>query len=129
MSTLFMPKIFRKICKQAAGKARRFLLLRFRKSYVTEQIEQRQGECNQCGNCCEILFQCPFLIKLEGDQSFCSIYEDRPGQCGAFPIDEKCLADVGFDCTYSFAREGVDLLHIEPIMAAGMVSEISVNAS
>jgi len=33
----------------------------------------------------------------------CSIYENRPGQCAAFPINEDCLADVNFDCTYSFA--------------------------
>ena len=119
----------KKHAKLVAGKVRRFFYVHFRKNYVDGQLAFRQGTCNHCGNCCEILFKCPFLIKLEGDQSFCSIYEDRPGQCGAFPIDEKCLADVGFDCTYSFAREGVDLLHIEPIVAAGMVSEIPVNAS
>ncbi len=52
--------------------------------------------------------------------TFCSIYENRPGQCGAFPIDEKCLSEVDFDCTYSFAPEtaqeaqpGTALLQIE----------------
>ena len=110
MSILFMPRTFHKMCKQAAGKVRRFLLLRFRKSYVTEQIEQRQGECNQCGNCCEILFQCPFLIKYDTGSSLCSIYEDRPQQCDAFPINEKCLSEVDFDCSYSF---GTKILQIE----------------
>ncbi len=88
--------------KQTAGKVRRFLLLRFRKSYATEQIEKRQGECNQCGNCCEILFQCPFLVKNDTDDTYCSIYENRPKQCAAFPVNEKCLSEVDFDCSYSF---------------------------
>lgn len=97
-----MPEKFLKICKQAAGKMRRFLLLRFRKFYVTEQIGQRRGECNQCGNCCEILFRCPFLIKNDTGDSLCSIYENRPQQCAAFPINEKCLSEVDFDCSYNF---------------------------
>lgn len=104
-----------------AGKIRRFLYVRLRKGYVARQAALRMGECNQCGNCCEILFKCPFLIKGENGVSVCSIYEDRPGQCSAFPIDENCLADVAFDCTYSFAREaalaetevGIPLLQIE----------------
>ena len=54
--------------------------------------------------CCEILFRCPFLIKLEGGKSACSIYENRPVQCAAFPIDERCLAEVDFECGYTFRR-------------------------
>jgi len=92
--------------RQAFGKIRRFAFVHFRKSYVARQESLRVGECNQCGNCCDILLKCPFLIK-QPEGSICSIYEDRPGQCGAFPIDESCLADVDFDCTYSFAEEAV----------------------
>ena len=76
-------------------------------------MEDRNGECNHCGNCCEILFKCPFLLTLEDDTSQCSIYDDRPGQCAAFPIDEKCLADVDFDCTYSFGEP--EIVEIEPV--------------
>ncbi|MDA0745577.1 MAG: hypothetical protein O2954_03605 [bacterium] len=115
-----MKVLSRKAFRQASGKIRRFLFVRFRKEYISEQQELRVGECNQCGNCCEILFKCPFLVRQDDDLTFCSIYENRPGQCGAFPIDEKCLSEVDFDCTYSFAPEtaqeaqpGTALLQIE----------------
>ena len=90
--------------RQAFGKIRRFFILRFKKTYFEDQMEQRQGECNQCGNCCEILFRCPFLVKVEDGSSLCSIYENRPKQCAAFPIDDKCLSEVDFDCTYTFGN-------------------------
>ena len=89
--------------RQAVGKVRRFFLLHFRKDYVERQIAHRQGECNQCGNCCEILFRCPFLVKIADGHSQCSIYDRRPGQCAAFPINERCLSEVDFDCSYTFS--------------------------
>ena len=110
--------------RQAAGKARRYALTRFRKGYVADQLAQRVGECNQCGRCCEILFKCPFLAKVDDDTSYCTRYENRPGQCGAYPIDERCLAEVDFECTYSFARlpqeetEGPVLLQIDPVASS-----------
>lgn len=107
-----MPSLKLK-CRQAAGKVRRFLLLHFRKRYVDQQIAHRQGECNQCGNCCEILFRCPFLVKVADGQSLCSIYDNRPGQCAAFPINERCLSEVEFDCSYTFAEKQSGL-QIEP---------------
>ena len=91
--------------RQAAGKVRRLFLVHFRKSYVAEQATLLEGECNRCGNCCEILFKCPFLVKQDDGFSVCSIYENRPLQCNAFPIDERCLADVKFDCTFSFEKK------------------------
>ncbi|MEE2754897.1 MAG: hypothetical protein VX910_13005 [Candidatus Latescibacterota bacterium] len=100
--------------KLASGKFRRFLLIRLKKSYVDQQMTKRQGECNHCGNCCEILFKCPFLLTLDDGSSQCSIYDDRPGQCAAFPIDEKCLSDVDFDCTYTFGEAQEPLVEIEP---------------
>lgn len=95
------------------GKIRRYTLNRFRRAYVEEQAMRRQGECSHCGNCCEILFRCPFLLTLEDGTSQCSIYEDRPGQCAAFPIDARDLADVD-DCTFTFAPSDVPLVDIEP---------------
>jgi hypothetical protein len=92
---------------QARGKLRRFYIVAFRKPYLARQTVLRQGECNQCGNCCEILFKCPFLVKTE-EASWCSIYDNRPGQCAAFPIDQRCLAEVDFDCTYSFEPAPAD---------------------
>ena len=97
-----MPNLFKRKFKQAAGKIRRFLLVYFQREYVSEQMENRQGECNQCGKCCELLFKCPFLIKNDTGDTLCSIYENRPKQCDAFPINKKCLSEVDFDCTYTF---------------------------
>ena len=90
--------------RHALGKARRFVFLRFRKAYVERQVELRQGDCDQCGNCCEILFRRPFLVKVEGGRSWCAIYQSRPDQCAVFPLDRKCLADVGFHCSYTFVE-------------------------
>ena len=117
----------RKILRQATGKARRFLQVRFKRGYVAQQVLKRQGECNQCGNCCEILFRCPFLIKGEDGPSLCSIYADRPGQCAAFPINKKCLAEVDFDCTYSFSDPPVkasknSLIQIESTTSSGKIT-------
>ena len=82
-----MSNKFQKTKRQALGKIRRFFLIKLKKPYFEQQMEERQGECNQCGNCCELLFKCPFLVKVEGGSSLCSIYENRPKQCAAFPID------------------------------------------
>jgi Fe-S-cluster containining protein len=107
--------------RQAAGKVRRYALTRFRKEYVADQMALRVGECNQCGKCCEILFKCPFLAKVDDGTSYCTIYENRPSQCGAYPIDERCLAEVNSDCTFSFAKlpqeetQGLILLQIDPV--------------
>ena len=88
----------------AGGKIRRFLLVRFRRGYVSQQTILRQGECAQCGNCCEILFRCPFLLRLEDETTVCSIYDNRPRQCAAFPVDRRCLADVDFNCNFTFLQ-------------------------
>ncbi|MGA1196816.1 MAG: YkgJ family cysteine cluster protein [Candidatus Latescibacterota bacterium] len=110
-----MPNTFQRVRRQTFGKIRRFFLLRFQENYVEKQMESRQGECNQCGNCCEILFRCPFLVKVEDGSSLCSIYENRPKQCAAFPIDEKCLSEVDFDCTYTFDNTQ-KIVQIEPAL-------------
>lgn len=109
---------------QVKGKIRRYLLVRFKRDYVQDQMGLRQGECNQCGNCCEILFKCPFLIRQEDGAGICSIYDDRPGQCAAFPIDDACLEEVDFDCTYEFGKPGDPFIVIEEADATG---ESSVN--
>ena len=103
----------KKQLRQLKGKIRRYVLVRFRPDYVEQQAQLRQGECNQCGNCCEILFKCPFLVRGEDGAGVCSIYEDRPGQCAAFPVDEACLAEVDFDCTFEFSDPGDLLVTIE----------------
>ena len=107
-----MSNKFQKTKRQALGKVRRFFLIKLKKPYFEQQMEERQGECNQCGNCCELLFKCPFLVKVEGGSSLCSIYENRPKQCAAFPIDNRCLSEVDFDCSYTFGKKQ-DIVQIE----------------
>ncbi len=90
------------------GKVRRAWLCLFRPDYVKRAVEQREGSCNQCGNCCRIAFSCPFL-KVYGSHALCRIYHiGRPTPCVAFPINREDLADVGFECTYTFPLDARD---------------------
>ena len=89
------------------GKLRRTLLLAFRKKRVEEKLKRRQGACNRCGACCKLLFKCPAYDDSHGDPK-CLIYNDRPGVCGLFPLDEKDLRDRDFvmperKCGFFFA--------------------------
>ncbi|MCL5284940.1 MAG: hypothetical protein M1313_04200 [Nitrospirae bacterium] len=87
------------------GKARRAWLCLFRPGYVKQSTTQREGFCNQCGNCCRIAFSCPFL-KIYKSHALCRIYHiGRPSPCVAFPINRDDLADVGFECTYTFPAD------------------------
>jgi len=88
--------------RQARGKLRRFLTANFRKEYLSRQTEIRLGKCAQCGKCCRLVFRCPFLSRGADGTALCLIYERRPGQCAAFPVDQKCLTEVNLECGYSF---------------------------
>jgi hypothetical protein len=88
--------------RQVQGKLRRFVNVNFRKNEVIEKLALRQGECNRCGACCEILFKCPFLKKHGDGTSSCGIYEDRPNQCRLFPIDQRDLREVKGTCSFYF---------------------------
>lgn len=81
-----------KALQQGWGKIRRFYLVAFRKKRVLDKLERRQGACNRCGACCKILFRCPAYDDSNGEPK-CLVYNDRPGVCGLFPLDEKDLAD------------------------------------
>ena len=70
------------------GKLRRFYLVHFRKRYVAEQLQKRQGACARCGDCCSIMFRCPYL----DGENHCTIYERRMIQCRYFPMDARDLA-------------------------------------
>ncbi|HLM58082.1 MAG TPA: YkgJ family cysteine cluster protein [Pyrinomonadaceae bacterium] len=95
--------------RQAQGKLRRFVRIRFRNEEVVEALAQRRGDCNRCGACCEILFKCPFLKKHEDGTTTCGIYEDRPRQCRLFPIDRRDLAEVRGTCSFYFIERPVKL--------------------
>ena len=91
---------------KVGNKVRRFILCLIGKDYVKEQEKLRFGDCVLCGKCCQLVIPCPFLEgqeEVEADHLRCLIYhKGRPPQCVAFPIDERDLADVNFQCGYYF---------------------------
>jgi hypothetical protein len=95
--------------RQAQGKLRRFVSANFRKDEVIASLALRQGDCNRCGACCEILFKCPFLKKHRDQTTTCGIYEDRPNQCRLFPIEKRDLAEVRGTCSFYFIEKPVKL--------------------
>jgi len=95
-----------------ANKIRRFILCAVRPQYVEQMIRHRGGECVQCGKCCKLVFKCPFLGGTD-ENPRCMVYEGRPKPCVAFPINERDLADVNFQCGYFFMDQPApDLVEI-----------------
>ena len=76
----------------AWGKLRRAFLVTFRKGLVEEKLQRRRGACSRCGACCKLLFNCPAYDDSDGSPK-CLVYNDRPGVCGLFPLDEKDLRE------------------------------------
>jgi hypothetical protein len=74
------------------GKIRRVFLIAFRKKRVLQMLDRRQGACSRCGACCKLMFQCPAYDDSDGNPK-CLVYNDRPGVCGLFPLDEKDLRE------------------------------------
>ena len=87
--------------EEGIGKLRRFYLMRFREDYVRVQLALRRGECNRCGDCCSIMFMCPYL----DGESNCTIYECRYKQCASFPIEPRDLKFLRHRCSYYFEGE------------------------
>jgi len=77
------------------GKIRRAFLIAFRKGRVEEKLDRRRGACSRCGACCKIMFKCPAYDDSDGNPK-CLIYNDRPGVCSLFPLDEKDLRERDF---------------------------------
>ena len=76
----------------AWGKLRRAFLVTFRKGRVEEMLERRRGACARCGACCKLLLKCPAYDDSDGTPK-CLVYNDRPGVCGLFPLDERDLRE------------------------------------
>ena len=89
---------------QARGKVRRFVQASVLREDPAPLLSRRQGECNRCGACCKILFQCPFLATDEEGQYVCRIYEKRFAQCRLFPLRAKDLLEVE-QCSYTFEEQ------------------------
>ncbi|HKV41311.1 MAG TPA: hypothetical protein VJX67_19045 [Blastocatellia bacterium] len=68
----------------------------------------QRGECNRCGLCCKIQFQCPFFVDEGPYNTHCSIYTTphAPSACVKFPVDPLDLKllqrEVGNACTFYF---------------------------
>jgi len=68
----------------------------------------QKGECNRCGACCQIQFQCSFMVRDEGDLTHCSIYQSdhAPQACLVFPIDPLDLhmlqREIGWECVFTY---------------------------
>jgi len=86
-----MPSLL-EIARMGWGKVRRTFLVKFRKGRVIEKLDRRRGACTRCGACCKIMFKCPAYDDSDGNPK-CLIYNDRPGVCSLFPLDEKDLRD------------------------------------
>jgi hypothetical protein len=77
------------------GKLRRIFTIAFRREQVLEMLDRRRGACSRCGACCKLMFQCPAYEEKDGNPR-CLVYNDRPGVCGLFPLDERDLRERDF---------------------------------
>lgn len=79
----------------------------FQKEATERSMAKRQGDCNRCGACCQLLYRCPYL-KQDADGYKCGIYQRRPDQCATYPHNQKVidlLVKAGGSCSYSFREE------------------------
>ena len=118
MPTRQLKKLMRSVSStkltQLGNKFRRLILCTVKSDYIKRQEQIRGGECVGCGKCCKLVFRCPFLGGTE-ENLRCMVYDDRPKPCQAFPIDDRDLADVNFQCGYFFQTTQLsrDLVQIQ----------------
>ena len=68
----------------------------------------QKGTCNRCGACCQIQFQCSFMVQDDEDLTHCSIYQSdhAPKACLVFPVDPLDLhtlqREIGYVCTFYY---------------------------
>ena len=63
----------------------------------------RKGSCVNCGQCCRMVFKCPFL-KYKNNKAYCLIYSFRPLSCKKYPRTEKeCLTTR--TCGFKFIKD------------------------
>jgi len=88
-------------------KLRRFYIGNFKKSYIQESIAKtREGDCNRCGACCELIYRCPFLGRDALNLPYCRIYgELRPANCRNYPFD--AIDSEIESCGYKFIKKDV----------------------
>jgi hypothetical protein len=89
---------------QLRGKIRRFVQSSVLPGNTERLLANRRGECDRCGECCKILFKCPFLGTDEQGQYTCKIYAYRFSQCRLYPLQASDLREVNH-CSYTFVEE------------------------
>lgn len=88
----------------------------------------QQGECNRCGLCCKIQFQCPFFLDEGEYNTRCSIYTTphAPSACLKFPLDPTDLKllqrEIGNACTFYFegAPQKLSIIDFARLYAQGV---------
>ncbi|MFH1227373.1 MAG: hypothetical protein V1701_05670 [Planctomycetota bacterium] len=74
------------------GKLRRMWFIYLRPEKTQYLLSHREGECQRCGACCKIAFECPAL-DYDVDKTVCKYYERRTDICKLFPLNERDLKD------------------------------------
>lgn len=100
---------------------------------VSRYKAYQRGECNRCGLCCKIQFQCPFLIDEGPYNTRCSIYTTphAPGACVKFPLDPLDLKllqrEVGNACTFYYdgAPQKLSILEFVRFYTEGVKQQLA----
>ncbi len=110
--TLYTLFYFWRSNHSIASARRFFMSFLATKSYRNQMKARLQGGCNNCGHCCKINFNCPFLAELPDGTGKCTIYltKHAPKVCVVFPLDPWDLAEIQRTiapnkCSFSFASE------------------------
>lgn len=89
---------------QVLRKMRRSYFSIFKKEYVRENMRRREGDCNRCGACCELVYKCPFVARDKDDMAYCRVYGSfQPASCRNYPFDEVD-SEVEI-CSYTFSSK------------------------
>ncbi|HJQ22635.1 MAG TPA: hypothetical protein VKA60_01880 [Blastocatellia bacterium] len=93
----------------------------------------QRGECNRCGLCCKIQFQCPFFVDEGPFNTRCAIYTTpaAPQACLKFPLDPTDLKllqrEVGNACTFYYegAPQKLSILEFVKLYTQGVRQQLA----
>ena len=116
------------------GALRRTLLANILPDNIVYRYKAYQrGECNRCGLCCKIQFQCPFLIDEGPFNTRCGIYTTphAPQACLKFPLDPMDLRllqrEIGNACTFYYegAPQTLSILEFVKLYTQGVRQQLA----
>lgn len=93
----------------------------------------QRGECNRCGLCCKIQFECPFFVDEGPYNTHCAIYTSphAPKACLKFPLDPMDLKllqrEVGNACTFYYEGrpQRLTILEFVKLYTEGMRQQLA----